>query len=269
MRCSLLIALMLQGLLLCACGPRTETTVGKGSASTTLSHRAFDEILRRQVDSQGLVDYVSLQKDDRVLLDAYLNSIAATDPASLATREDRLAYWLNAYNAFVIAGVLDRYPMESVQKVEGFFKEKRYLAGGKTYSLDEIENEIIRPTFEEPRIHFILVCAAKSCPRLGNRAMDPSSLEKTLEESARGFINSANGVRVNEIDKKLEVSALFKWYRKDFEQEAGSVIDYLLRYLNEPPPDIGDYEITFLSYDWALNEQAQPVPANGQQQTED
>ncbi|UCH35765.1 MAG: DUF547 domain-containing protein [Armatimonadota bacterium] len=234
------------------CAPENAVGIGD-SAPTAFSHELFDAVLQEHVGSHGLVDYAALRRD-RARLDQYLDALARTDASSLPSREDRLAYWLNAYNAFTIAGVLDHYPVKSVQDVERFFKEQRYKAGGARYSLDDIENAVIRPTFREPRIHFVLVCAAKSCPRLWSRAIDPGTLEQRLEASAKKFINSPAGARVDRTKKELTLSALFKWYRTDFLGEADSLAGYVRRYLDDPPSDLAQYRVRFQAYDWSLNE---------------
>ena len=123
-------------------------------------HTIFDQILRARV-KDGKVDYRALAQEDADSLQQYLRQLAETDPNGFAGADDELAFWLNAYNAFVIAGVLERYPdIERVTDFPDFFNEKRWSAVGRSLSLDEIENKIIRPRFKDPRIHFILVCAA-------------------------------------------------------------------------------------------------------------
>jgi hypothetical protein len=151
-------------------------------------HDLLDSVLTRRVDEAGGVDYagLALQRDG---LDRYVTALASCSPRScpdrFPTRGDRLAYWINAYNAFVLRGVLDALPIVSVADVEGsldgFFRQQRFVAGGDSLSLDDIENRIIRPTFRDPRIHFAVNCGAASCPALDRRAYRAADLEAHLE----------------------------------------------------------------------------------------
>lgn len=126
-------------------------------------HRAFDAILRAHV-ARGQVDYAAISKERKAALGAYLKMIAGAKPEALDSA-DRLAFYLNAYNALVIKAVVDRWPqISSVRKIDGFFDRLSYQVGGRQLTLNQLENRVIRPTFKDPRIHFALVCAARSCP---------------------------------------------------------------------------------------------------------
>jgi len=238
--------------------PRTAQAARPG-----FDHSAFDEILRAHV-KHGMLDYRALKTEHAAALDRYLQSLAAADPQGFANRDDELAYWLNAYNAFVIAGVLEHYPdIRSVMDFPDFFKAKRWKAAGEVRSLDQIENDIIRPRFEDPRIHFILVCAARSCPPLQDRAMDPAKLQSQLDAAARAAVNSANYVREDPGRKVLHLTRIMTWYRKDFVEEAGSLQAYVARYLKPPAKSRlhgSEYSIEFMDYDWALNDAGGAAP---------
>jgi len=221
-----------------------------GSA-LAFSHGGFDRILRTYVKS-GRVDYGGIKENARARLDAYVTALAQVRLTSMS-RNERLAFYLNAYNALVIKAVVDRWPeIESVIKIKGFFDRFRYRVAGRELTLNQLENEVIRPTFADPRIHFALVCAARSCPPLRARAFRARGLGRVLDRLARGFVNSWRGVRKR--GERFRVSKLFKWYAQDFVREAGSVGAYLARYHRKWAGELGEAkDLGFLGYSWTLN----------------
>ena len=258
-RVALLLPLLV-ALLLLGCQAETpeaaETTaVPTASPAETAAPTSFDRILQAHV-KDGLVDYASLKAEHAADLDEYLQSLA--DAKGFAGSDDELAFWLNAYNAGVIKGILDRYPnVKSVMDIEGFFDDKRWRAAGRLRSVNEIENEIIRPRFEDPRIHFILVCAAQSCPPLPNRAMNGKTLQSQLDRATKEAVNSAKYVEVDPEAKVLRLTRIMSWYRKDFEADAGSLQAYVLKYIEDPAKSQlqgADYTVQFMDYDWELND---------------
>jgi len=238
------------------------------------SHALFDSILQARVDAAGRVDYAGLQAE-RARLDAYVDSLGRVSPRSaprrFATRDHALAYWINAYNAFVLRGVIDAYPVSSVSDIgglEGFFGAQTHLAGGEKLTLDGIEHGIIRPEYRDPRIHFAVNCGAASCPPLGPRAYTGDDLDAQLEAALRAFARNPQHVRLG-ADGRLHLSKILEWYGQDFADwfpadrepapESPSVVDYLLPYL---PGDAAekvrgspDLDIVFDEYDWSLNGQ--------------
>jgi len=223
----------------------------------TFDHSLLGQILRAHVRN-GKVDYQQLRARDQAKLKRYLDSLAAADSGRLRERDDELAFWLNAYNACVIAGVIERYPgTKSVQDVKGFFEDRRWLVAGRKRSLNEIENQIIRPRFKDPRIHFILVCAAQSCPPLQSYAMSGETLRRDLERVTRQVVNDDRFVRIDPKAGRLRLTRILSWYRKDFEQKHGSLEAFLRRYL-EPAKvrqlERGNYTIEFMPYYWGLND---------------
>ena len=217
-------------------------------------HSGFDAILRAHVRN-GMVDYQALKSQH---LEDYIEALGSADPNAFAGRDDELAFWLNAYNAFVIGGVIERYPgLKSVMDVPDFFKKKRWKVAGKLRSLDEIENEIIRPRFKDPRIHFILVCAAQSCPPLQDRAMNAAELQSQLDSATRNAVNSTKYVRVDPKGRVLRLTRIMSWYRADFVEKDGSLEAFVVRYLDEPAKSqlkAGGYRVEFMDYDWRLND---------------
>ena len=258
--CLLPSAVLLAALLLgCQQRSPTEMEVAPAPAASPIGasfeHGLFDRILQAHVED-GLVDYASLEAEHAGDLDEYLQSLA--DAKGFAGSDDELAFWLNAYNASVIKGILDRYPgVKSVMGIKGFFDDKRWMTAGRLRSVNEIENEIIRPRFEDPRIHFILVCAAQSCPPLQNRAMDGTTLQSQLDRATRDVINSTKYVQVDPEAKVLRLTRIMSWYRDDFEADAGSLQAYVLKYIEDPGKSQlqgADYTVQFMDYDWALND---------------
>lgn len=211
-------------------------------------HAAFDALLRAHVNDNGMVDYAKL-KNNEDQLDAYLRTLAADAPDGRWNRNEKLAYWINAYNAFTLKLILDHYPVKSITNIDGGkpWAKKWIELEGDTYSLNQIEHDIIRPRFNEPRIHFALVCAAKSCPPLANRAYTAKNLDRMLITQTRAFLRNPEFNQTS--GETLRVSKLFDWYAEDF----GDVKTYLNQYL--PTPVAADAELRFMDYDWNLNKQ--------------
>lgn len=228
-------------------------------------HDGWDSILGTHVSDDGLVNYKALLKNPGPL-NAYLDVLAKTKASSLS-REGKLAYWINAYNAFTVKLILDNYPTTSIRKISKPWKQKVWLAGGTKMSLDEIEHEILRKAFKEPRIHFAIVCASIGCPDLWNRAYTEKAIEKELASAARKFLRSRKHLRVAEetsfVGKRttvLRVSSIFKWFKKDFVVNgkpdiAAFVASYVDSKTAAAIKAAENPKVKFLSYDWNLNEQ--------------
>ena len=229
----------------------------------TIDLRIWDELLQRYVDDLGRVNYRRWKAEGADVLRVWLESLADVDLADFTDADARLALWLNAYNAIAISQVLEVYPIASIRpKVLGipnwlsfldFFTRSNTIIGGKKYSLNQIEHAILRPEFAEPRIHFALVCASVGCPLLRRGAYFPESVRTQLEAEASRFIHNPDKVRYDAQKKTLYLSKIFKWYEEDFVKAAGSVAEYVGRYLG-PEAAVGDgWAIVFLPYDWNLN----------------
>ena len=225
--------------------PRPEPLAAQPSSRTAPDHSAWDRLLQRHVSMAGGVDYRGMQNDEAAL-DAYLATLSAEAPQHDWSQAEALAYWINAYNAYTIKLILNNWPVESIRNIDAPWDQRWIELGSKTYSLNNIEHDIIRPQFKEPRIHFALVCAAKSCPPLPNRAFTAQNLNTMLDQRARQFINDEKFNVTQEA--VVRVSPLFDWYGEDF----GDVKDYLNEYLTTDIP--ASKEITFLDYDWSLND---------------
>jgi len=245
------------------------------SRAAPFSHGLLDQVLQTHVDSQGKVDYPAL-KESRAYLDAYIDSLGRVSPRShpdrFPTPHHELAYWINAYNAFVIKGVIDAYPIASVKDIKafnGFFRRMKSTAGDQELTLDDIENKIIRPVYKDPRIHFVVNCGAVSCPELENRAFTGEDLEARLEAALRRFAASPKHVRLDPRNNELHLSRILDWYGGDFARwfpqdrahvpAEPTLVDYLLPYLPEETAahlrQHPDADISFNEYDWGLNVQ--------------
>ena len=209
-------------------------------------HATWDKLLRKHVGADGKVNYKGF-KTDKAALDAYLKTLADNLPADSWSRAEKMAYWINAYNAFTIDLVTDHYPLKSIMDLDGgkTWDLKRIELGGKKYSLNQIENDILRPVFKDSRLHFALNCAARSCPPLMNRAFSADNLEAMLEQRTRRFVNDP---KYNSIAAgKATVSRIFEWYAADF----GDLRAFLYRY-TKVKLEAG--AIGFAEYDWRLND---------------
>jgi len=210
------------------------------------SHQNFSQQLQRFVSEKGMVDYTGWKKEESNL-DLYLNSLAQNPPEKNWSRSQKLAYWINAYNAFTIKLILKNQPVKSIRDLHnGNPWEIPWMKlGDQNYSLNQIEHAIIRPQFEDPRIHFALNCAATSCPPLLNEAFLPEKLDAQLEAQTREFINDPRFHQLS--GKAFQTSQIFNWYGEDF----GELIDFLNSYRNEKLAT--GTKITFAGYDWSLN----------------
>ena len=245
----------------------------QGGESTGFDFGPLDRLLGRFVDSRGWVDYAGIKAEPSDLRRqvARLRAISPeSHPGMFPDREDRLAYWINAYNALVIAGVVNSYPATSVKDIHpqpGFFKVF-HVVGGKSLSLDDIEHNIVRKEFGDPRIHAALNCAAASCPRLRPEAFIPGRLESQLDAAIRDFIRNPRHVMVDRDSETLVLSKILDWFEGDFTEwykrvhkvENAAVTDYLRIYLAEENraylQSRPQLTIRYVPYDWTLNDRA-------------
>ena len=236
--------------------------IGDPESAFDHEHRSWTAILARYV-RDGSVDYRGLVDRGQPALDAYLTALSAASPAESGwTREERLAFWMNAYNAFTIRLILDHYPLPSIRSI-GFLPLAAFrtafipLGAGRTpISLNVIENEILRKQFQDARIHFAIVCASKSCPALRSEAYRSSVLDQQLDAAARAFLDDPSKNRWDPASRTLYLSPIFKWFHDDFERAGRTLPAFVGRYLRQP--DAADLEkakvrVVFLDYDWSLN----------------
>ena len=228
---------------------------GAASIPSGIQHDSYNGLLKKYVNTQGLVAYERWKSSasDMGALDSYLAQFA---PAGNASGNERYASLVNAYNGFVLQWILQNYPTESIWALKNPFKAKRHKLGGATVSLNDIENEMLRPEFGY-RTHAVLVCAARSCPPLQQSAYTAEQLE---EQAARAFRSWLARPDLNEflVDKKeAAISSIFKWFKADFEK-AGGVKPIMGKYAPAPAKPLlerPDCKITYKTYNWGLNDQ--------------
>ena len=214
---------------------------------------SFDRLLRDHVQ-MGVVDYPGFQ--DQASFASYLAELGK--PASLQGRNDQLAHYINAYNALAIQGILDGLSPSTLLGQLRYFKLKDWAVDGRRISLYDLEHQVLRP-LGEPRIHFAIVCASRSCPFLRSEAYRPELLDTQLDDQARRFINDPLRNRFDKATRTARLSSIFKWFEEDF-QGAGSLQRYISRYVDDREVAQGlaqdAYRIEWLSYDWNLNGKA-------------
>ena len=220
-----------------------------------MEHLDWTALLQRHVTEAGQVNYKGFIKDS-ILFDKYLTDLSKHPTGSNWSEREKLAYWINAYNAFTVKLILDNYPLNSIKDIgDGLvminspWDIKFFKIGHTDFDLNTIEHEILRKQFDEPRIHFAINCASFSCPKLRNEAYTAQNLEGQLNEQALEFINNPDKNIINNNDIRL--SKIFDWFQSDFKKET-KLLDYIKRY----NPTVNEKnKIEYLEYNWALNEQ--------------
>ena len=228
----------------------------------------WDYLLKSYVAS-GLVDYDGMKKD--YLFREYVRELGGSNPDALGSREEKLAHICNAYNAFVMDGVISHKIHDTVDGFTvdgtGFFDLKEHVYAGKTVSLNDIEHKMVRPVFKEPRIHVALVCAARSCPSIRAEAYVGDRVLDQLEDQSRLFANNPKYVKFDADKKELCLSPILDWYGSDFDERypSGGYFEWLEELVDDPDLkqaviDAANekVDVMFVEYDWALNSQADP-----------
>jgi Protein of unknown function, DUF547 len=228
------------------------------------THAAWTSLLARRVRA-GVVDYAGWKREDTTALEAYLATLSAACTAGYSTwsRSERLAFWINAYNASTVKLILDHYPLSSIRSIgllPGAAFRKRFIPlpalKGGTVSLDDIEHGTVRPEFKDPRVHFALVCASKGCPPLRSEAYRGADLEGQLDDQARTFLRDRTKNRFDAGQKRLQLSSLFTWFAADFVAAAGSVPAFVAPFVGDADAAVvrdPQSTIEYLDYDWSLN----------------
>jgi hypothetical protein len=221
--------------------------------AATFDHSRLDRLLQGHVNAHGLVDYGGLLQELQEL-DACLQSLATVDVGSLASDNERKAYWINAYNAITLAGILRHYPTRSIRDLSGFWQRITANCGGRVVSLDDIEHRILRP-LGDPRIHMAINCASRSCPRLWNRAYTGAELDRQLDAAATAFLGDPGRNRFDDGGHRAQLSMIFSWFGGDFDVAPYlGVRGFVRRFAPRLSWIADDFPITFLPYDWSLNE---------------
>lgn len=281
------------------CGRELEPPASASSKDTVVSvvsrdevpeevpftYEAYDALLRDYVDERGLVDYPSLQAK-RSDLDGFIRSMATLSRKAFEawTEAERLAFWINAYNAITLERIIDhypikkggliaglRYPANSIRQIPGVWKKLANTIMGEEITLEGIEHDILRVQFREPRIHAAIVCAALSCPPLRNEAFRAERLEEQLDDQSRKFLAKETRFRIDLEKKRVYLSSILDWFGEDFVgvyntdgeltkhgKTKGAALEYVSRHVSDEDAQFllsSGYSVSFLDYDWTLNEQ--------------
>lgn len=220
-----------------------------------IDHQLWTDFLKKYVTQSGIVNY-KLMIEDSSTLNQYLKQLESNSPKKTWSKNETMAYWINAYNAYTVKLILKHYPVKSIKEIGGkipfvnsTWDIKFITIGNETLDLNNIEHTKLRKAYGDPRIHMALVCASKSCPKLLNQAFQPETLDIQLDQAAQFFINDPS--RNNITPKDPEVSMIFKWYVMDF-KKSGGAISFINKYANQKIPE--KQKLRHIHYDWSLNE---------------
>lgn len=236
----------------------SSTAQPKGNSDHSPSNQLYTKILQKYVNSSGQVNYKGL-KNDKAAFEQYLKLLSDNAPSEKWSNNEKKAYWINAYNAFTLKLIIDNYPVKSIKDIGPYiqipfvntpWQKQFFKIGGEDMKLDRIEHDILRKQDKDPRVHFTLVCASRSCPKLRNEAYEASRLDEQLEEQGKAFLTDKSKNIITQ--DKLQLSKIFSWFKGDFTKN-GSLIEFLNRF--SPVKINKDADIDYLTYNWSLNEQ--------------
>ena len=228
-----------------------------------ISHDKWDQLLKDFVDDKGEVHYKDWSTSEAgvAMLDQYIDELSSASLTKYASKEGQLAFWINAYNAVTIKGILREYPTTSIRnhtaKFGGYniWKDLMLRVGGGEYSLDDIEHQLLRP-MGEPRIHFAIVCASVSFPKLLNEAFDKEKLDSQLSKNATDFFAEAKNFSYDAKRQEFVMSSILSWFGKDFGRNQEEVLRAISPYLPESARAIANQNsvsVSYLQYNWNLN----------------
>ncbi|MDO5985907.1 DUF547 domain-containing protein [Flavivirga amylovorans] len=227
--------------------PEIKKVPEKIKSTKNFDHSSWDTLLQKHVSNKGHVDYKAFKTNRNELVN-YITYLGNHIPQDSTTKEAKLAYWINAYNAMTIDLILRYYPIKSIKDIKKPWEQRFWKLGEKWYNLNEIEHQILRK-MDEPRIHFAIVCASFSCPKLQNEAYTELGIDEQLTNATKEFLNDPER---NTISKNsLGLSKIFQWFAKDFKQ-TGTLIDFLNQYSDITISDKA--KKNFIDYNWNLNE---------------
>lgn len=221
--------------------------LGFSLQAQSINHNSWTHFLQKYVSSDGHINYKAIKLHPEEL-EIYLQELSKTTSKQNWAKEEQLAYWINAYNALTIDLIVRNYPLKSIKDIKDPWKQRLWELGNKWYNLEDIEHEILRK-MDEPRIHFAIVCASVSCPKLLNEAYSSENLETQLNKVTKEFLSDSTKNYISE--NKLELSKIFQWFSKDFKQD-GSLIDFLNSHSDIQISN--NAKITFKDYNWNLND---------------
>lgn len=254
----------------CLAGPTI--TVGKNVAAMDripvgeIEHSSWDALLNKYVDNRGYVDYTKWKATaaDLKALDGYIDHLSAAAIPATATQQEKLAFWINAYNAVTVKGILREYPTTSIRnhtaKMFGYniWKDLQLVVDGKAYSLEAIEHQVLRK-MSEPRIHFAIVCASIGCPRLLNQAYTAGKIEEQLTSNAEAFFADHTKFVADTQSGTIQVSPILSWFAEDFGADVAAQMKTIAPYVPavaRPLANSGRARVKYMDYDWGLNDKA-------------
>jgi hypothetical protein len=231
------------------------------------SHGKFNLLLQTHVkfkNKQSFINYLKIKKNS-VSLENYLKSLSSVSKKEFKkfSKDEQLAFLINAYNAFTIKIIIDNYPVKSIKDIGSFFtntwKMKFFTLLEEKSHLDNIEHNLIRKQFNEPRIHFAVNCASIGCPSLQRKAFTAKNLNILLESATNNFLSNTTKNKFEKNKKEIKLSKIFKWYGEDFKKKFGSIEKFIAKYLTSNSNDQKNiinekFSLTWTDYDWKLNE---------------
>jgi hypothetical protein len=253
---ALLVALLLPFATILTPGEDTVVRVVQAETSFDHSYAAWNGILHAHVRRDGMVDYKGLSSN--AALKSFLDSVASVSAKHVAgwSRAQKLAFYCNAYNAYTFQTILDAWPVRSIRDIKpDAWDNARWKVAGQLMSLNDIEHKQLRGKMKEYRVHFVLVCAARSCPVLPDKAIVPEGVDSQLERYAQAFFTDTSRNRVDQAAGKVYLSKLMDWYGGDFN---GAPATYMAKYVDEASRaflEAGQFTVEFNEYDWSLNKQ--------------
>ena len=253
MKIRFILSILILNLIGCSSVPKTFSPQ-EPIAPSVFTHQNFHQTLERHVND-GVVNYQAVSTDS--MFSSYLSALKRIAPQQLPTPNHRLAFWINTYNAFAIQGILDGLSPSTFSGRYTYFISQDYIVGDESINLYDLEREILIAQFKEPRIHFAIVCASQSCPKLQPWAYTPENIDHQLTMSAKQFINDRSRNHFDQQKKIAYLSQIFHWFPEDFINHSGSLLNYVAQYVNDQnlAEDLRQtpYTIKFLEYDWSLN----------------
>ena len=241
-------------------------------AAQPFNYQDYAAVLSQYVDASGRVDYEKL-KNNRQKLDKFNAAIGSVTRNTYEswTEEEKIAFLINAYNSLTLQAIVDNYPTESIRDIPGVWKRKKFKVIDQQVSLNDIEHEILRKEFDEPRIHMALVCASIGCPKLRTEPYTGEKLNAQLDDQTKVFLAIPDNFRIERPANRVYVSSIFKWFGKDFQQSYGqkenfdnlngketAFLNFISQYLSPAEGNYltqGGYKVSYLDYDWSLNAQ--------------
>ncbi|EKV03803.1 Protein of unknown function, DUF547 [Leptolyngbya sp. PCC 7375] len=264
---------------LVGCSTSTVTTTADPSSAQVeiasaqgVDYTLYDDVLSTYVDDSGWVNYADLQQS-RQALDTFNNGLATVDDATLSSwsEEEQIAFWINAYNSLTLKSIVDQTPLKpSIKDITGVWRLRKHPINEKEKTLNNIEHDVLRVDFDEPRLHAAIVCAAISCPPLRNDAFTGENLDAQLDEQVEQWLARPDGLKIDKAAGEVKVSKIFSWFGGDWipsygvdsgftgSKEEQAVLNFISQYVSDEDRaylEAGDYQVSYFDYDWTLNNQ--------------